>query len=179
MFDHRHSRASAIDCIRGSTDFPAIRRRPAVWFVERMVDEYTTCMFRIAVIIVLAADLLVCPIRCAVHASDEGINRAADVEVGVPATACCCDCEGREQLPASERPISDPIACCEDCFCDGAILPDVAGFEPGPSIVWWSSRSAKAGALLARCGGPCLRVINPPPKPGGIDARILYQSLQI
>jgi hypothetical protein len=141
-------------------------------------------MFRVAVIILLAVDLLVCPIRCGIHASDEVLKASAKVDFCSQATACCCDCEGRPPLrageqPLSERPPSDPASCCEDCFCDGAILPDIATFELGSPIVWLSSRSTEAAANSARFRGRSVRDMNQPPKPGGTDARVLYQSWQI
>ncbi len=140
-------------------------------------------MLRIAVMIVLAADLLVCPIRCGIHASGAVLESASAERCAQPA-ACCCDCEGRSPTgagdqPISQQPLGNPDCCCEDCLCDGAILPDVAAFEVASPLVWFSSSSAEAGAIPARFGGQSLRDINPPPKPGGSDARALYQSWQI
>ena len=141
-------------------------------------------MFRIAVMIALVADLLVCPIRCGIHASDQLPSQSAKVASCASAAACCCDCEGQSPIRGGGQPISehssgDPACCCEGCFCDGAILPDVATFELDCPIVWLFSGSAAAGVIPARLGFRSLRDINPPPRPAGIDARVLYQSWQI
>ncbi len=92
-------------------------------------------MFRTATIVILLANVLLCPIHCLF------CDAAAEMAVSNQAPGCgCCTEDASNETPndSSDEPTSNPSQDCGDCFCTGAIpaLSLVSGLAAGDSV--WS-----------------------------------------
>jgi hypothetical protein len=90
-------------------------------------------MVRAVTILLMIANLLICPLRCVVH-------EAAASETALAGCGCCaveiCD-------PVPEVPASPDEDCgCQSCICEGALLQlEVELPEPSWKVVWFGWRS--------------------------------------
>ena len=90
-------------------------------------------MSQAVIILLMIANLLICPLRCIVHEA---------VECGpAPAGCGCCAVEVCDSVP--ELPASPDQDCdCQSCICEGALLQlEFELPEPSWKVVWFGWRS--------------------------------------
>ncbi|APZ92735.1 hypothetical protein Fuma_02347 [Fuerstiella marisgermanici] len=101
-----------------AAQLPVLQDLPKITLTFARNRPELAMMFRVLLSIVLIANLLACPLRCASCAA--GMST-----VGECAQAACSCCPHRNQLP-TERPGDSPHGSCPcpDCICEGATLED-------------------------------------------------------
>jgi len=132
-----------------AAQLPVLQDLPKITLTFARNRPELAMMFRLLLSIVLIANLLACPLRCA--SCTAGMSTAGEC-----AQAACCCCPHRNQLPP-ERPGDSPHGSCPcpSCICEGATLEDGPTVEAstveGAGIdVWSASFQPNADVTLTR-----------------------------
>lgn len=94
---------------------------------------YRNSMFQFVMALLITASLLVCPLRCQLHAEAAAGNQTATAIANV----CSCCQPQSQQAPASQSEQCPDSDCdCADCICQGAVLEHHDSLEtPTPAML--------------------------------------------
>ncbi len=137
-------------------------------------------MYRLLIVAVSIASLVVCPAVCWAEAL-AGCPAGRGPGDGAPPKACCGNCCAAQRPAVPDRPAPrDPIDCCDsDCICKGGTVAAKHDGGPahggGPVAVLPALDALLAGhsSCVATKGAPWPLAHAPP---GGRALRILLQS---